>query len=426
MLKTLDDWFLHITQLHKTRINTGLNCVERIADQLNLKQFPCPVITIAGTNGKGSTAKTLESIYTQAGFKVALFTSPHLMHFNERIRINNHDIDDTDLMRGFEIIEHARAESPLSFFEFITLTALYVFQEEKCDVVILEIGIGGRLDAVNIVENDIAIITAIDLDHMDLLGNTRELIGYEKACVARAGKMCICGDSNPPASISKTVSEKAGLLSQINRDFFYHITDSHFSCWGKDFSYDHLPLPHLKLQNTAIAIAAIGALQNKLFVSAENIAEGIRKTVWPGRFEIITSPIPCVLDVAHNPSAAQWLAQQYRQLPVVKNTVGIVGMLKDKAMIETIQPLLSCVETWFVCNLTAENKDRGSDGVLISHFLQNLQKWGIKNVYTFTSISNAMYSLARMYCKAECDRALIFGSFYTVAAAKNWLAENRQ
>lgn len=419
--KTLDDWFSHITQLHKTRVNIDLNRIAPIAARLNINTFTCPVITIAGTNGKGSTAKTLESIYTEAGFSVALFTSPHLMHFNERIRINNQNIDDADLLRAFAIIDNAREVVVLSFFEFITLAALYLFQQANCDVVILEVGVGGRLDAVNIVENDVAVITSIDLDHMDLLGTTRELIGYEKACIARAGKVVVCGDSDPPLSIAKTVSEKGGKLSQINRDFFYRITDGHFSCWGKRFRYDQLPLPHLKLQNTAIAIAVINALQKKLNVSAKAIAAGIQKTNWPGRFEIIRSPMSCVFDVAHNPSAARWLAQQYQQLPIVQNTIAIVGMLKDKAMVETVRALLPCVDTWYVCSLMDENKDRGSDGVVISHFLQES---GTKNVYTFASVSDAMYSLVSTYCEPERDRALIFGSFYTVAAAKAWLEKS--
>lgn len=377
------------------------------------------MITIAGTNGKGSTAKTLESIYFQAGFKTALYTSPHLMHFNERIRIHNKNIDDKNLLRAFSVIEKARAEIILSFFEFITLAALFLFQEAGCDVIILEAGLGGRLDAVNIVDSDVAAVTSVGFDHVDLLGHSLELIAYEKACIARANKPFICGEENPPKQIAETIHAKKATLYQIHQEFCYHVFDSHMSCVGKNFCYDQLPLPHLKPQNIAIAIRVIEALQKKLPVSKKNIIHGIQKTQWPGRFEWVKSPIPCILDVAHNPQAAQWLAKQYQQLPRVKNTIAIVGMLKDKMMIETVSALLPVVNRWYVCNLVPAQEERGSDGSIIVDFL----KQEGKNCYTFKSIADAMRALAKAHCQQQCDRALIFGSFYTVAAAKMWLAK---
>jgi dihydrofolate synthase/folylpolyglutamate synthase len=380
----------------------SLERIDAVATALQLKKFSCPVITVAGTNGKGSTTKTLESIYTQAGFKTALYTSPHLMHFNERIRIHNHEVRDT---------------IPLSFFEFITLAALYLFSQAQCDVLILEIGLGGRLDAVNIVESDVAVVTSIALDHMDILGNTRELIAAEKAGIARHHKPLVCGDEDPPACIAAIVADKNGVLHQINRDFSYTLSNGFFHCMGEHFSYRHLPLPHLKPQNTAIAVYVTVLLQKKLPVSQAAIARGITSTVWPGRFEIVTSPVPCILDVAHNPSSAAWLAAQSQALPPVKNTAGIVGMLKDKAMLETVTELLPSIQTWYVCSLLSECADRGDNGLAITQFLKTA---GVQ-YDTFASVSDALYSVMQAHCQGQCDRALIFGSFYTVAAAKRWL-----
>lgn len=418
MQRTLDDWFFHIKKIHQKRMELGLDRVGLVADRLQLKTFSCPVITVAGTNGKGSTVKTLESIYTQAGFKTALYTSPELIDFHERIRIQNQNIGSEALMDAFERVENARDNIILSFFEFVTLAALLLFQAAKCDVVILEVGLGGRLDAVNIVESDVAVITSIALDHMEWLGDTRELIGYEKASIARAGKPFICGEENPPHTIAETVYQKNAILYQINRDFFYTVTETQFSCFGKTFCYEKLPIPALKPQNIATAICVTTVLQKKLPMTQDAIARGIQATVWPGRFQIIATPFPAVLDVAHNPHAAKWLAEQYQRLPTVKNTVAVIGMLKDKAMTETVSALLPFVNTWCVCDLTAESKERGSDGLLMATFLR---AQGIKNCYTFSSVQDAMIFVKESHCQQQCDRALIFGSFYTVAAAMQWM-----
>jgi dihydrofolate synthase/folylpolyglutamate synthase len=421
MFDSLDDFFSHIKQLHQLRTELSLDRITEVAQRLQLTQFTCPVIAIAGTNGKGSIAKTLETTYFHAGFKTALYTSPHLIEFNERIRINHHHISDDDLLLAFQFVESGRGNVILSFFEYITLAALYLFQEAKCDVIILEVGLGGRFDAVNCVENDIAVIASIGFDHMNLLGNTRESIGYEKACIARENKWLICGDENPPKTIAQTVRDKKGKLFQINQDYFYTISDNFFECHGKTFNYRQLPKPHLKAQNIATAIAVIELLQNKLPIVESDIATGILKTTWQGRFEKIISPLPCVLDVAHNQPAAEWLAMQYQLLQPVKNTIAIVGMLKDKAMIETVGELLSCADTWFVCNLESET-DRGADGSSIAAFLKSCGK----SSKTFASVTDAMYSLDQAYSQKKCDRALIFGSFYTVAAAKQWLLKKEK
>ncbi|PIZ03747.1 MAG: bifunctional tetrahydrofolate synthase/dihydrofolate synthase [Gammaproteobacteria bacterium CG_4_10_14_0_8_um_filter_38_16] len=416
----LNDWFFHIKQIHTQRMELGLDRIGLVASRMQLTHFNCPVITVGGTNGKGSCTKTLESIYHAAGYKTALYTSPHLLEFNERIRIDNHDIADHELIRAFNAVEKARGDIILSFFEFITLSALFLFKEKNNDVIILEVGLGGRLDAVNIVESDVAVVTSIALDHIDWLGNDRETIAYEKTSIARAQKPLISGEENPPQKIAETVELKKAILYQINRDYFYCLSDNYFCYSDQHDIYDKLPVPHLKHQNVATAIAAIQALKKKLPISQKHIAQGIQSICLSGRFEKNASPFPMVLDVAHNPHAAVWLAQQYAQLPTVNKSIAVIGMLKDKAMTDTVLPLMPFIHTWCVCNLISESPERGSDG---SELFTFFKKNG-KSVEIFADVATAMQFVLRANCQQECDRALIFGSFHTVAAAKRWLIEN--
>lgn len=417
-MKTLDDWFSHIKHIHTQRIELGLDRVATVADRLSLRTFSCPVITVAGTNGKGSCSKTLETIYTTAGFKTALYTSPHLLHFNERICIHQKMITDDELLHAFQTVEQARVDIILSFFEFTTLAALCLFKAANCDVIILEVGLGGRLDAVNIVENDVAVVTSIALDHMDWLGDNRESIAYEKASIARENKPLVCGEEDPPENIAQTVRQKKGMLRQINRDFFYTVDADHFYYRSNNALEFTLPIPHLKPQNIATAIAVVECLQSTLPVTIAHIAEGIANTRWPGRFEMISSFVPFVLDVAHNPHASTWLAEQYARLPRVQCTIAIIGMLKDKSMIETILPLLPQVDLWYICNLESASEERGSDGKCFIHFFEEK---GMKNYHYFASVSDALFALQRTHLQSKCDRVLVLGSFYTVAAAKQWL-----
>ncbi len=403
----LQSWLSHIERLHSKQIDMGLARVEKIAKKLNLKQFLCPVIVVGGTNGKGSVVTALENIYAAAGYQTGVYMSPHLLKFNERIRINQLDISDEKLIAAFETIESARENNSLSFFEFTTLSALVLFQQANLDILILEIGLGGRLDAVNIVENDVAIVTSIDFDHMDYLGNTLDEIAYEKASIARKNKWLICGEKNPPKTVFEVVQHKKSRLVLFDKDF-------------DDDIFENKVL-NIKSQNAAIAVKAVDCLQNRLPVSDDVIMTAILKTKLPGRFEKMDTPFPMILDVAHNPHASKWLAQQYQKLPV-KKSAALVGMLKDKQIPETIEPLLPLIENWYVTKLSAE---RGSDGTIIAEFLKTR---GIKNCYTFGSVEEALNAMHTAHDQNEWDRALIFGSFYTVAETKNWvikLGENQ-
>lgn len=410
----LSSWLAYIAELHQKRIDLGLDRVACVADQLNVRHFDCPVIVVGGTNGKGSTVTCLEQIYLAAGFKTGLYTSPHLLRFNERIKINHQEISDTALIHAFERIEHARENISLSFFEFTTLAALYLFQQATLDVLILEIGLGGRLDAVNIVENDVAVVTTIDLDHMDFLGNTREAIAFEKASIARKNKPFVCGDEYPPTTLFETVSKNQACLFQIKKDFDYQVLKNTMIYSGQHIHLNVSPLPTIKAQNVATSLMAIECLQKKLPVSLSAILQGIQNTVLPGRFEMISSPMPCIMDVAHNPQAAMWLSEQYRQLSSVSKSAALVGMLKDKAMTETVAPLLPLIQDWYVTALSGE---RGSDGKQIAEFLKAN---GVKNCYTFGSVDAALTEMNTAYCQHQWNRALIFGSFHTISEAKNW------
>ena len=412
-MRTLQEWLSHIYALHPKHIEFGLTRIQQVAERLSLTKFSVPVITIGGTNGKGSTAKTLASIYQTAGYKTALYTSPHILHFNERICINHHAVDDAALCNAFDVIEKTRGDISLSFFEYTTLAALYLFQLAKPDVIILEVGLGGRLDAVNCVDSDVAVVTSIALDHEQYLGNTREAIAYEKASIARAGKPFICGDPDPPKTLFETVSQCGAQLQ-----FFSTIIKNDHWLFSMNDTHIVLPFTHLKIQNIACALAVMTTLLAVLPVSLDTAKQGIIETYWPGRFEHFHHPFHGILDVAHNPAATAWLCAQYQRLPKVAHTIGVVGMLKDKAMRDSVAALLSCIDEWIVCDLRQEDPERGADGSVIVQFLTEQDK----NCTIFNTTDAAMQFVANRHCQHHCDRVLIFGSFVMVAAAQRWLA----
>lgn len=415
---TLHNWFDHLRTLHQFRNTYNLDRIGIIADRLSLRKFNCPVIVITGTNGKGSVAKMLSTIYCEARYRPGLYTSPHLLEFNERIAIKNKNISDDDLIAAFSAVEHARADTVLSVFEFTTLAALFYFKNNDCDVMILEAGLGGRLDAVNIVQHDIAIVTSIALDHTAQLGPDRNSIAYEKTSVVRDHEILICGDAQPPEKFFEIAESRHARVKLIDRDFYIENNGDNIIYHGeKKYA---LPTPALKFSNVATAIAAIESLMDRIPVNENQIAAGIKNTVWPGRFEWTDIGFPIVLDVAHNPESTEWLAVQYARLPRAK-TVAIVGLLADKDCANTIGPLLPWVDRWIAVNLLSENPERGSDGAQIMQFLQSAGK----NCYTVATVAQAMRILDREHCQQRCERGLIFGSFYVVAAAKRFIEKEK-
>jgi dihydrofolate synthase/folylpolyglutamate synthase len=369
----LDEWLNYIETRYKRKVELGLERVSVVAKELNLTSFPCPVITVAGTNGKGSCVAYLETIWLKAGYKVGAYTSPHLLNFNERIRINGKDIDDQSLCEAFEIIDAFNCS--LTYFEFITLAALYIFKSTDLDVLLLEVGLGGRLDAVNVVHNDVAVITSVAIDHVAYLGDTREKIGLEKAGIMRRGKIAVCGDPSPPQSLIKH-AENLGV-------------DLYFS-------------PNNRLTVSMV----IKLLESRLPVSDDIIREGLARAFVPGRFQCFNDPSTIILDVAHNPAAADFLAGQLAKKYCVGKTLAVVGMLKDKDIAGTLQPMLNLVDEWYVADLCVE---RGAKGKIL---WQYLQEFGQKACYTYKSVTEA-YLKAVANCGKK-DRIIIFGSFYTV------------
>lgn len=408
----LSEWLDYIAHLHPFAIDMGLSRVSVIADQLGLTKIKCPVITVGGTNGKGSCVSFLENIYLAAKYKVGAYTSPHLLEFNERIRLDGLSIDDESLIKAFEVIEKARGNQTLTFFEFTTLAALYIFQQAPLDVLILEVGLGGRLDAVNVVDADLSVITTIDLDHMDRLGPTRDSIAREKVGIMRAGKPTVCGDPNPPDIILKTAEELNSSLFGFGKCFSYQLEQDQWHWSGPKKKYLGLPMLTLKYQNAATSLMVVELLQNRLPVKLNAIKEGLGATYLPGRFEKITiSSIPCILDVGHNPQAAHWFAEQLHSESKCR-TLAVIAMLKDKVVDQTLHFLLPLVDSWYLAGLDCP---RGGDS---SHIVDYLSAKKVKSWYNFASVKEAFAAALKTCHDGIETRIIVFGSFHTVAAVK--------
>ncbi len=403
----LADWLSKIEKCHPQSIEMGLDRILIVANRLNVLKFDCPVITVGGTNGKGSCVRLIESIFQAQGYKVGTYTSPHLLYFNERIHVDNQMQNDSTLIAAFEQVEAARREVPLTFFEFTTLAALYIFQQAKLDLLVLEVGLGGRLDAVNIIDADIAIIASIDLDHTDWLGSNREEIGVEKAGIFKQKKYAICGDQEPPQSIFQEAKRIGCQLFTVNVDFRYEINQADWNWSFHHFYLKNLPLPNLSIQNAATILMAVRLLCSKLPVSKEAIVRGLASAILPGRFQIIEQPRFCILDVAHNPASARLLASRCQSLPLPKKFIAVVGMLADKDIAGTLEPLLSLVSSWHVGTLGGI---RGAPAHLL---IKELQDFGVKNCYNYECVADAFNAVIANIQYQE--KILVFGSFYTVA-----------
>ena len=411
--RDMNDWLDYINTLHYREIDLGLSRIKNLAKKLGLSTFSCPVITVAGTNGKGSVIKSLESIYLAAGYQVAAYTSPHLLFFNERLRVNNELILNKDFIEAFVFIEKHRGQQPLSFFEFTTLACLYICKKLALNILLLEVGLGGRLDAVNVINSDVAVITTIDIDHTNWLGNDRESIGREKAGIFRAHRPVVCGDPNPPKSIIEEAQLLQAPIFQFMKDFLIIENEKTWNWQGPNINYSALPPPKLKIQNVATSLMVVTQLQASLPVQELDIITGIQKATLPDRFERVEEPVSIIFDVAHNPQATHYLAEQLRGSPYSGRTFAVVGMLKDKDILGAFSPMLSCIDRWYVGSL-AEKR-----GALGERLAKILRTEGVKDCYNFTSISEA-FEKAIAQCEVH-DRIVVFGSFYTVAIAKQFL-----
>jgi dihydrofolate synthase / folylpolyglutamate synthase len=404
----IDTWLTRIEKLHPNAIDLGLDRVTTVAKRLNVLSFDCPVVMVGGTNGKGSCVTFLEAILSEANYQVGTYTSPHLISFNERIRIANISVDNALLCELFAEVEAACGSTTLTYFEFTTLTALLAFRRANPDVILLEVGMGGRLDAVNIIDPDIAIITMVDLDHTQWLGNDREKIGFEKAGIMRKNKPVICGDINPPQSILKYAEDSKANLYSLGKHFQYTKSKTGQSWqWQTDgvILFD-LPLTKLPLQNAATAVMATVLLRYWLDISVECIHRGLEKAHIPGRFHVIDT-FKCILDVAHNPSAAIYLSKLLASYAYTGKVHAVVGMLADKDIYHTLQPLTEYIDHWYLGDLKVA---RGGTSELLH---RNLRDLGVEKCYNHSSVTAAF--LMALATKEVDDLILVFGSFYTVA-----------
>jgi dihydrofolate synthase/folylpolyglutamate synthase len=402
----LSSWLQYLEKSHPKSIDLGLERVQTVAKYLGPLNFTCPVITTAGTNGKGSCVATLEAIFSTQGYRTGAYFSPHLQQYNERVRLDGNKVSDEALCDAFTAIDAARRGISLSYFEWGTLAALWLLQRAQPDIVILEVGLGGRLDAVNIIDSDVAVITTIDLDHTEWLGPDREAIGREKAGIFRVEKPIVCGDLNPPQSIiERALALKAPLYRQ-GIDFSYEIVGQQWRfCRGK-YRSSLLPMPHFILQNVAAALMTIDLLKTKMPVSVKSIKEGLNKAFLPGRLQVFLEKPLVILDVAHNPQGCRKLYEKMTTLPVTGKTYAVTGMLKDKDHKQNLTPLLPIIDAWYVAALPGE---RGFSAQQMEKTLSHL---GASIINVFDSVITA-YKTALNHAKSN-DRIIVFGSFRAV------------
>ena len=412
LMKTLDDWLAHCEQLHPKTIDMGLDRVRAVAERMGLR-FDCPVFTVAGTNGKGSTCAMLEAILTQAGFRTGLFTSPHLVRFEERCRIRGQNVDASDLVAAFARVESARAEISLTYFEFTTLAILDTLARAGLDAVILEVGLGGRLDAVNIIDTDCAIITSIDIDHAELLGDTREKIGFEKAGILRTGRPAIVSDPVPPQSVIDRATEIGADLWLLGRDFNYSGDKQQWAWAGRGRRYAGLAYPALRganqLINASGVLAALTAMRQQLPVTAQAVRNGLALVDLPGRFQVVPGQPALVLDVAHNPHSVAALALNLDAMGFYPTTHAVFGAMADKDLAPMLHRMDPLVDRWYFTDLPTP---RAASGAALQAAWQAVTKRTDAVSAVFSTPLDALHAAA---AKAQAaDRIVVFGSFYTV------------
>jgi len=411
---TLAAWLTYLETLHPKSIALGLERVKDVHARMDVA-LSCPVVIVTGTNGKGSTCAMLESILRSAGYRTGLYSSPHLLRYNERVRIGGEPQDDAAIVAAFNAVEDARGDTPLTYFEYGTLAALSSFARAKLDVAILEVGLGGRLDAVNIIDADVAVATTIDLDHMDYLGPTREHIAFEKAGIFRAGRPAVCADPAPPATLTRHARDIDATLVQIGRDFGYAAGDRQWRYWGPGGERFGLPIPALRgayqLANASTALATLGLLQDRLHVPASAIRDGLCNVTLAGRFQVLPGRPAIVLDVAHNPHAARALATTLSTMGYFRETIAVFGMLADKDIGGVIAAAAPAVDRWFVASVP------GPRGATAAALRATLVSAGIERaaIRIFDDVETALTTARE--AAGDADRIVVFGSFLTVAAA---------
>ncbi len=409
---SLQDWLNWQEGLHPRVIDLGLERASGIFKRLNPNNVKPPTITVAGTNGKGSCIAYLETIYRAQGYKVGAYTSPHILRYNERIKIDGQPLEDAQICAAFERIDAVRDHTTLSYFEFGTLAALDIFWRSQVDVQLLEVGLGGRLDAVNIIDADVAMITSICIDHVDWLGETREAIGQEKAGIFRAGVPAVIGDSHPPQSIFAVAKDKNTPLLCIGDDFNYRKSGDNWEWQCGSQQLKHLPLPALKgehqFRNAASVLTAINVMSDCLPVSEEAIRQGLEGVRLNGRFQLIEGEVPVLLDVGHNPQAVSTLLEFLQQYYQGVKIHAVFAMMQDKDINGVIRIIKPIVSSWYIAPLS--NLRAASEDAVRSCFKDN----GVDNVRGgFANFSEAFDSARQQ--AAPSDLIVVFGSFFLVS-----------
>ena len=415
-MQTLNDWLAHSERLHAKNIDMGLDRVRVVADRMAIR-FDCPVITVAGTNGKGSTCAMLEAILSQAGYRTGVYTSPHLVHFEERLRLQERIVEAHELVAAFERVEAARCnEQPpvsLTYFEFSTLAILDVMARAKLDVVVLEVGLGGRLDAVNIIDPDCAVITSIDLDHMEFLGPDRESIGFEKAGIMRPGRPVVVSDPVPPQSVLDHARAIGADLWRFGVDFNFSGDQQQWAWAGRERRYAGLAYPALRganqLVNASGVLAALTALRARLPVTAQAVRNGLAMVELPGRFQIVPGQPALVLDVAHNPHSVAALAANLDAMGFFPTTHAVFGAMADKDLAPMLQRVGPIIDRWYFTDLPTPRAQTAQ---------RLAEQWRALNTRKDASaqvFADPLQALQAAVLAADpADRIVVFGSFYTV------------
>lgn len=408
--RTLDDWLAWMEAHHPSRIELGLGRIAEVAARLPLC-IDKPVISVGGTNGKGSCVAFLEAMLGAAGYRVGAYTSPHLLRYNERVRIAGVPVGDAQLCAAFAAVERALGSVSLTYFEFGTLAALWLFQREPLDVLILEVGLGGRLDAVNLIDADVAVLTTIDLDHQDWLGADRDAIGREKAGIFRRGRPAICIDPEPPRALLEYARDCGAHWLPLGEAFTMTCDEGGWQWRGDGLPrpawYLDLPLPRLPLPSAAAALAALHCLP--LPVDEAAIRRGLEQATLPGRFQRLQrGAVEIVLDVAHNPQAARWLAARLAQQPP-KRTHALFALMADKDLAGVVEPLRAHIDHWWLGELP--DNPRALDASALERWLRDAGIDSVERGGTVAEVYEA--ALARL---GPGERLVVFGSFFTVAA----------
>ncbi|SDJ94904.1 dihydrofolate synthase / folylpolyglutamate synthase [Ferrimonas sediminum] len=406
--QSLQDWLDFILAVHPSEIDMGLSRLRQVAEAMALDALPdSTVVTVAGTNGKGSTCAMMESILLQAGISTGVFSSPHLHRYNERVRVDGNELDDQSHLDAFAAIEQARGPIQLTFFEFSALGALYLFARHKPKVVLLEVGLGGRLDATNLIDADLAVITSIDLDHQEYLGDSRDSVGREKAGIFRTGVAAVIGEPDLPASVTEYAQALGTPLIRVGHEFHADYRADHWQFRRPGRHLDALPMPALPAMNAATAVAAIDRLMPEISVDA--LAAGLSTATLPGRMQPLSLSPRLYTDVAHNPHAARYLAQRLEAMKGQGRVLAVCAMLEDKEIEASLAPLMTVVDEWFAAPLAVP---RGSNGERVAEAVGGASIHG--------SVAEAM-AAARSQ-QQQLDLVIVFGSFYTVAQAQHAIA----